>query len=229
MLGVLADRDVSGVFRFLKTRGFSRAAIAGLTGLSETRVREIIQGRQRVRDYEVFERIAAGLSIDRGLLGLAYTPAATTVTRANDCPTDLSPHDLAEHWTDLLALIAGRSNDCGSASVWQVSRRQLVLIDAHRRSVEDPHGELLTIQARWTEFASWVADNLGHYSDARRWANLAQSQAEEAGDAGTASYVLMRRAQQAAEHGQGIHAVDLAETAMSLGPYSFRTAVSTTA
>ena len=69
----LRCRDVGVVFRFLKTRGWSRAAIAAATGLSETRVREVIHGRQRVTSYEVLERIAEGLAIGRGLMGLAYS------------------------------------------------------------------------------------------------------------------------------------------------------------
>lgn len=69
----LRERDVTVVFRFLATRGWSRAAIAAATGLSENRVRAIVQGRQVVQSYDVLERIAEGLRIDRGLMGLAYT------------------------------------------------------------------------------------------------------------------------------------------------------------
>jgi hypothetical protein len=73
MRDILRAHDITAVFQFLKTRGFSRAAIAAAAGLSETRVREIIRGRQRVTSYEVLERIATGLHIERGLMGLAYT------------------------------------------------------------------------------------------------------------------------------------------------------------
>lgn len=76
---ILRERDVTGLFRFLKTRGWSRAAIASAAGLSETRIRAICLGTQQVTSYEVLERIAAGFNIDRGLLGLAYTPADTVV------------------------------------------------------------------------------------------------------------------------------------------------------
>jgi transcriptional regulator with XRE-family HTH domain len=70
---LLAVRDLGAVFRFLKTRGWSRAAIAAATGLTETRVRAVSQGKQQITSYEVLERIAIGLNIERGLLGLAYT------------------------------------------------------------------------------------------------------------------------------------------------------------
>lgn len=75
VLDVLKDRDVGAVFRFLKARGWSRAAIAGATGLTETRVRAISQGKQQITSYEVLERIAEGLRIERGLIGLAFDPS----------------------------------------------------------------------------------------------------------------------------------------------------------
>jgi transcriptional regulator with XRE-family HTH domain len=68
----LAARDMGAIFRFLKTRGWSRAAIAAATGLTETRVRAVARGSQQITSYQVLERIAAGLNIERGLLGLAY-------------------------------------------------------------------------------------------------------------------------------------------------------------
>src|SRR4051812_47142770 len=80
----LRERDFGAVFRFLRARGWSRASIAAATGLSETRVREISTGRQRVTSYEVLERLADGLQIERGLVGLAYEPdpVATELTFA---------------------------------------------------------------------------------------------------------------------------------------------------
>lgn len=72
LFAYLRERDFGAIFRFLRSRGWSRSTIAAATGLSETRVREISLDRQRVTSYEVLERIAVGLHIDRGLLGIAY-------------------------------------------------------------------------------------------------------------------------------------------------------------
>ena len=82
MRDVLKERDVGAVFRFLKARGWSRAAIASATGLTETRVRAISQGKQQIASYEVLERIAEGLRIERGLIGLAFCPSAGVENRA---------------------------------------------------------------------------------------------------------------------------------------------------
>ena len=72
---ILRARDIGGLFGFLSSRGWSRSAIAGATGLSETRVREVRQGKQQITSYDVLERIAKGFDTDRGLMGLAYTHA----------------------------------------------------------------------------------------------------------------------------------------------------------
>jgi transcriptional regulator with XRE-family HTH domain len=74
---ILAARDIARLFRFLKSRGFSRSAIAAASGLSETWVRAIMSGGQQVTSYEVFERIADGLHIERGFMGLAYADTVT--------------------------------------------------------------------------------------------------------------------------------------------------------
>jgi formylglycine-generating enzyme required for sulfatase activity len=70
---ILRVRDICALFAFLGARGWSRAAIAGATGLSESRVRAVRQGTQQITSYEVLERIADGFCIERGLMGLAYT------------------------------------------------------------------------------------------------------------------------------------------------------------
>src|SRR5689334_22963656 len=75
MAEVLRTHDFAQVFGFLRARGWSMAAIAAAVGLTETRIRAICAGKQRVTSYEVIERIALGLGIDRGLLGLVYTEA----------------------------------------------------------------------------------------------------------------------------------------------------------
>jgi transcriptional regulator with XRE-family HTH domain len=69
---VLHEHDIAGLFGFLEARGWSPSAIAAVTGLSANRVRAIRQGRRRVTSYQELERLAVGLDIHRGLLGLAF-------------------------------------------------------------------------------------------------------------------------------------------------------------
>jgi transcriptional regulator with XRE-family HTH domain len=74
----LAARDFGPIFGFLKSRGWSVAAIAAATRVQEARVREIMAGRRKVTSYEVIERIATGLDIDRGLCGIGTVTIVDT-------------------------------------------------------------------------------------------------------------------------------------------------------
>lgn len=87
---VLHKHDVADLFSFLESRGWTYADIATATGLSNNRVRAVLRGQRRVTSYQELERISAGLSIDRGLLGLAFTApgfAAVSERETLDLPT----------------------------------------------------------------------------------------------------------------------------------------------
>src|SRR5206468_7225616 len=71
MKRALADRDISSVYRLLRRTGVSQRQIAAMTGQSQSEVSEILKGRQ-VMAYDVLARIADGLGVPRGYMGLAY-------------------------------------------------------------------------------------------------------------------------------------------------------------
>jgi transcriptional regulator with XRE-family HTH domain len=101
----LAARDLATVFRLLRGGGTSQRTIAALTGLAPSEVYEIGRGR-RVMAYDVLCRIADGLGVPRGYLGLAYdsetaafvsaTPR-TTSTRWRPCSR--TPRRSPSAWT----------------------------------------------------------------------------------------------------------------------------------
>jgi len=76
MRAVLAARDVTRMYRLLQRQGYSQQRIAAMTGQSQPQVSAIIHGR-RIMAYDVLSRIADGLNIPRGYLGLAYTGNAS--------------------------------------------------------------------------------------------------------------------------------------------------------
>ncbi len=77
MRAALAARDISTVYRLLRRVGVSQRQIAAMTGQSQSEVSEILKGRQ-VMAYDVLARIADGLGIPRGHMGLAYDEATAT-------------------------------------------------------------------------------------------------------------------------------------------------------
>lgn len=67
----LARRDMQLVVRLLQRYGLSHRRIAALTGQSQGGISEILYGR-RVSSYDVLVRMADGLGVPRGWMGLAY-------------------------------------------------------------------------------------------------------------------------------------------------------------
>lgn len=206
----LAARDVSALLRFLRTRGLSRARLAALTGLSETRVRQIAQGRQRVTSFEVLERIADGLSIPRPYLGLAASSEGSP-SRFVDVFADPSLHD---SWSALLGVLSARSNTLGCAGLRRPAEGQSQLIGAARVATSGLHrSRLMALEAHWTEFLSWIEANGPHPARASSLLDRAHALAVEAGDHHLVSYILMRKSQQALDDGDAVRAGRFAQQA----------------
>jgi transcriptional regulator with XRE-family HTH domain len=79
----LRTRDIAAVFRFLQDRGLSQRVISRYTGQAQSEVSEILAGRV-IRSYDVLVRIAVGLGIPRGRLGLAYNASHTAQLPVGD-------------------------------------------------------------------------------------------------------------------------------------------------
>lgn len=83
-----AERDIAGIFR-LRPSGMTQRRLAELVGMSQSEVADILAGRQ-VKSYDVFMRIAEGLAIPRGMMGLGsgkhveVAPQAVRVSRAQE-------------------------------------------------------------------------------------------------------------------------------------------------
>lgn len=79
----LADRDVSKVYNLLIAADVPQRQIAEATGQSQSEISEILHGR-RVTSYNLLVRIADGLGVPRGWMGLAYAGinVAATADRA---------------------------------------------------------------------------------------------------------------------------------------------------
>ncbi|RDI21699.1 hypothetical protein [Lentzea flaviverrucosa] len=76
----LIRRDITTVYRLLADSGVPKGVIAALTGQKPSDVSEIIAGRL-VHSYDLLVRIAHGLGVPRGWLGLAYSGNEDPSTR----------------------------------------------------------------------------------------------------------------------------------------------------
>jgi transcriptional regulator with XRE-family HTH domain len=71
MRSALARRDIGAVYRILVDVGIPQRRLAELVGQNQSEVSEILGGRE-VQSYPVLERIAAGLGMSPGAMGMAY-------------------------------------------------------------------------------------------------------------------------------------------------------------
>jgi transcriptional regulator with XRE-family HTH domain len=71
MRTALANRRIASAFRLLQKYGVSQRRIAKATHQSQSEISEILSGR-RIVAYDVLERIAYGLGVPRGFMGLDY-------------------------------------------------------------------------------------------------------------------------------------------------------------
>ena len=76
MRSAIARRDIPTVFRLLVESGVSQRQIAQLTSQKQSSVSGIVHGRQVV-SVPLLERIAAGLGIPLGWMGLAYDASSS--------------------------------------------------------------------------------------------------------------------------------------------------------
>jgi transcriptional regulator with XRE-family HTH domain len=168
----LAARDVTVVYRLLQRTGVSQRRIAALTGQSQSEVSEILKGRQ-VMAYEVLARIADGIGVPRGYVGLAYDEAtAQLIDRAPARP--LARDDEREEVRQLLAHAAEVAMGAAVHQLdgwWQpVERmgapvpervgladvRQIEAVTGALRAIDYQHGggacrDAVAAQARWSQ------------------------------------------------------------------------------
>jgi transcriptional regulator with XRE-family HTH domain len=100
MRSALAERDIATVFRLLQRVGVAQRRIAALTGQSQSEISEILSGRQVV-SYDLLVRIADGLGVPRGQLGLAYDESTAHLLGAALTEDDDGSTDLLARLTEL--------------------------------------------------------------------------------------------------------------------------------
>ncbi|MEV0732295.1 hypothetical protein [Polymorphospora sp. NPDC050346] len=73
--------------------------------------------------------------------------------------------------------------------------------------------QLIAVEAKWAEFASWTAETLGARTDSTYWLDRSYSLSSEAGKPSVTAYIVMRKAQQAVDRMSSSEALDLANQA----------------
>lgn len=117
MRAALAKRDLATVYRRLQAAGVSQRRIAVLTGQSPSEVYEILNGRQ-VMAYDVLLRIADGLGVPRGYLGLAYDESTETAVELAAAHCSVRPDEREE----VRQFLSHAANVTMGAAVYEVAK-----------------------------------------------------------------------------------------------------------
>ncbi|GAB2965980.1 hypothetical protein GCM10027280_63200 [Micromonospora polyrhachis] len=151
----------------------------------------------------------------RALLELAATVAAAPMASVEAPPASSTVDPaLVEHFAALRALLVQADDKLGGTSILPTVQQQTVLIAQFRRQARGFLRErLLGAEARWSEFGSWLSDDLGDGVTGAQWLDRAASMAQEANDGAFYAYVLARRAQRVSGTGDEDRVIGLARAA----------------
>ncbi|MGI5213389.1 hypothetical protein [Plantactinospora sp. CA-290183] len=130
--------------------------------------------------------------------------------------------DAVEVWLRELDRITGQSNPCVTPQLAVRVRQHLEVLDWLQRNGARPH--LAGVDARWSEFMSWIADNAGEPGGGS-WLDRSHRRSTEADDQILSAYTLMRQSQRALDDGDVRTAITLSRRSLMHGPVPSRTRV----
>jgi hypothetical protein len=143
-------------------------------------------------------------------VGAAFGLNATTA------PTAAGKIDpkLVTHWVRLRKLLARHDAMFGPHDVLDTARHELGLIAEHRKVARgELRIDLLRVEARWAEFASWLSNDAGDWRGRDFWGERALRLAREAEYPDLVAWVLLWRSRWATERHDVRPAITFAQAA----------------
>jgi hypothetical protein len=132
----------------------------------------------------------------------------------------------AERLRDLRRTLVRCDNVLGAGHVYDTARDHLRLIGGLvRQGTGADRRTLLHVQAEYAELCGWLCQDSGDERTARFWTDRALEWSHTAGQREAVAYVMVRKAQLAADCGDPADTADLAEAARELAPPRSRFAV----
>jgi transcriptional regulator with XRE-family HTH domain len=238
MVDALSSGDLGRVVRAYRFHPFHgrhlpQSLVAGWMHVSQTSLSRIEQGKCRltIDDINWFAAIL-GLSVAlrwtpqlgakedvdplsrRSLLGAGAGAAlGFSATTAPTAAREIDP-ELVDHWVKLLRLLDLHDAMRGPYDALAAVRHEINLIAESRQiALGDLRRQLMRVEARWAQFASWLSNDAGQVHSRNAWADRALRLAQEADYPEMAAYVLMRQSRWAADDHDAPRALRLAEAA----------------
>ncbi|WP_158673797.1 hypothetical protein [Streptomyces klenkii] len=237
-------RDFSAIFQLARRAGLYPSRLARCVEMTPSAVGEIIKGKREITNISVIERVADGLRIPGGMLGLARrdwetddAPVAVPVASGDvdpfGCPADTGPDDDLTDPEFVATLIESQLPEHYKSSNFFGARHTIPAVVQHAQTItrllesaraEAPREALLRTGGRVAEFIGWLYQDLGDFRRAALWSDRAMEWAQEAADDHMQSYLLFRKSNQATARASADRAVGLAKAAQRLPGLSPRIA-----
>src|SRR5262245_38001554 len=95
MRRALASHDLKTVFVALQRGGMSQRRISGSAGITMSDLHDVLYKNRRMNAYELLVRVADGLDIPRGYMGLVYDRSTELALglATSTCSTDRAERD----------------------------------------------------------------------------------------------------------------------------------------
>jgi len=239
MGAALASGNLGRVIRMYRFHPFHRqplpqSVVAGWLYVSQATLSRIERGTRHLTIDEIdsFTRALgmpvslrwtphaseAGEDVDplsrRSLLGAGVGAACgLSATTAPTAAREIDP-ELVTHWTRLRSVLARHDAMFGPHDVLDTVRRELGLIAEHRQVARgELRTDLLRVEARWAEFASWLSNDAGDWHRRDVWADRALRLAREAEYPDMVSWVLLWRSRWATERHDARQAISFSQSA----------------
>lgn len=148
--------------------------------------------------------------------------APSWATGADGAAGDLHP---AEQFRRLRAVLADADNVFGPARVMAAVGDQIALLQQMRRGMRGADArELVQVLTEYADLAGWLHQDVGESAAAGYWLDWALEWSHLAGDTTATVFVLARKSQLAADRGQPVEAVEVADAALRMAPPGSRMA-----
>lgn len=236
MIEACRERDFSRIFTLVRAKaGIFPSLIARRCDLTPSRVSEVLKGDREIKEIVVIERVADGLHIPGHMVGLAprhwETGQKTSRAMGSVSPAstvaDLWLPSSGDDQTDpefVVSLVRNQLPHLYESANFFGGRQAIpsVLAQAHgvTRTLETGAGSTqqaaLQVGSRIGEFLGWLYQDVGDFRAAAYWSDRAMEWAQQAADDRMQSYVLFRKANQAAARSSGHNTVGLARAAQRI-------------
>ncbi|CUU58764.1 Helix-turn-helix domain-containing protein [Parafrankia irregularis] len=148
--------------------------------------------------------------------GSTLSPLAMTPT----IPSGSSSIDprVVDHFARLRAVLAENDNLFGPRQVITTAQEQAGLIATHLRNGTNSRPQrqtLLHIQTQFADLLGWLHQDSGDHATAGYWLDRALEWSHRAGDPKATVFILARKSQLAADRGDPVEAVDVADAALT--------------